>query len=875
MSDTPEFDITPPLEPPLDRLLTRRVQGLLLALLLVASPVVWLAIKPFVWVRTVEFSIMPTGQPGPDWALEWQHEHDCPWNGIWLSLSLPPTHAQTIEVKVPWKSTNPDGSKIGFHLYEVNGSMWTLRRADLKSALARWQQDPISMQAAGWDFQGHWFPGVGEGGGICCDSEGVLRIPVPAYAAQGNISLNTEKMLHGGDISVQFAGVTQQINTFAKVWEGLGIPLPRSGVEPVDPTLVRATLPAYAVADVRFAKPADAGGAILSPVTLRTSVFGMAMADRTFRWGDGARDIGGGQCEVTGPGARLGVPIKTTIPVHAFGSALVATALLGVWCGVVCVAFPVSRACVRSISAMFHRWRGERVLARRPSHPLGPLFWLVLCVVALVHAWVAHWAPMDFPPDSVEYVINAQRLFETHSVAHFNAWRLPGTSFVLLPFIAFFTRPEHAMALAQAFGGVLIAIMSYDVARRFMPRGAALLAMLLVGLDPTMLVWERHVMSEGTFTFAIVLWVWLLVRLIASRRTPSLPWWRTIAWAIALGVVSGFSPLIRGNAQLLLLAAPIGVIFALVARASILRAMAAGALVAGASLLVVVPWAMHIRQRFGQPAIMIGGGVASEIFTWNAGLLDVNQTALYDAANLQAVKQQEVRTNDPFTFMHRITQSPRVPYPPGIAPWVGQFGKDWLKQNSASGVAASESRARRGPECLREMIVGLASPLFRVGNSPFPATSYWARPMFGKLLVGGTNNWYMGPEQLIAGGWDATIINKVYARTQQDLAPLANDPDTRLFHALYSAFERVRMFLGALWILGGIFALREWNRPLLIIWGVSAATLLALAYLVYGGESRYIEPFYPLMTIIAAFGLARLLQHIAASNTLHNRISTV
>ncbi|MFA6046949.1 MAG: hypothetical protein WC718_18345, partial [Phycisphaerales bacterium] len=84
----------------------------------------------------------------------------------------------------------------------------------------------------------------------------------------------------------------------------------------------------------------------------------------------------------------------------------------------------------------------------------------------------------------------------------------------------------------------------------------------------------------------------------------------------------------------------------------------------------------------------------------------------------------------------------------------------------------------------------------------------------------------------------------------------------------YVATPGLRTGIGIFWLLGGIIALREWNRPLLVIWGVALVTVLALAYLVFGGESRYVEPYYPLMTLLAAFGLARIFQYISTPRQL-------
>ncbi|MBI1189785.1 MAG: hypothetical protein GC200_03775 [Tepidisphaera sp.] len=847
----------------MDRVLTRRVRLLLLALLVVASPAAWLAIKPFVWTRSLEVKLTPNATSKDLWRIDWQEWGGGAWNGRWVDLGELSDRPDALEIRLSGVCSDPGRQQFGFHLYQVTaGSAWSVSRADLKAALAQWGRDPAPLRAQGWVFEGAWIPGVGDGGGVFCSSAGRIRIPIPAEAARVGIGVETEKTVHGGDIELTFGGDATRANTHAAKWEPLKVPLRRRGVDVAGETLtLRATLPALPIADVRLRKGSPGDEAEVSPLVLHTRLFGLSLPDRTFEWS--RRD----ELE-----RRLTQPIKTTIPVHLLGVGIVAAGSALVWLFVFRVAIPGCGWMLRRARVAFHRWRGEQVLAVRAGRPFGGGFWFALAMISAVHLWVAMWAPVIYLPDSVDYVVNGQVMWQklsmplgpseswwdhiSGSFAHLGAYRLPGVSFLLVPFIAVFSRPEEAMALAQSAGGVLIAVMCYDVARRFMPRGAALIAMLLVGLDPPGLIWERHIMSEGTLTFAVVLWMWLLVRLVIAARRSSAPSWALLGWSLALGLVAGFSPLIRGNAQLLVVATPPAIVFALLGAAPLKRVAALAAVALLSSGVVVGPWALHVRAQYGRPAVFIGAGFADFAFTYIAGLADINQTRVFDAAEYESARTLANSTKDPFPLAERVNNASGLADVPG--------GDAWSRQDARCAIVSAESRARAGPRVLWHMWTGFVHQTARLGRSPFASTSYWGSHLFGQNIDAlGDMNWEVGPQRHSLHARQPEALQRVYERTRRDVSYLKTSPNAKLFHAMFLGFDYVRMVLGVSFLAGGLIALREWNRPLLVVWGVCALTILAYCYLAYGGESRYIEPFYAPMTVLGVYALARMCQYIA------------
>lgn len=850
MSNRPPRESDPPTEPTLDRYLTPRIRNLLLTALLLLSPALWLAIKPLVWARELECSLTPGRATGAIWSLEWQQGHDGPWNGQWINLASLGAIPQTLEIRLPGKSATPSPSAPGFHLYEVTGGPWRLSGPDLKAALAKWQADPSLARAEGLAFEGNWIPGVGDSGGVFCDSPGTLRLPIPADAVQAGIRFRTEKTPRGSDIECLFAGDRKIFNTRADQWQPLEISLQPAQASPGATATIRCPLPAYSIASLRLSRQSDDGVPIrISGLTLHTRLFGLSLPDRTLPPPSDPA-LPPGAAAFTSPSVLLSGPIKTTISVHLAGLAFIIGGLLALWHSLWAGLRALDQA-LHAANRAFHHWRGERLLPATPRPHFGPAFWSCLALISLAHFWMAFWAPLLFPPDSIDYIINAQRLYDTSSFAHFGAWRLPGTSLILYPFIAIFSHPERALALAQAVGGILVALMCHDVARRFVPAPLAALTMLWIGLDPTGLVWERHIMSEAPMTFATSLWMWLLVRLCDPTPTTFA---KRALWALALGLVCGFAPLIRGNAQVMAILAPVGVAAALWSLVRPTRALGLGAITLAASLSLLVPWVAHIHQQYGRPRVMIGGGFANLAFTWNANLMDVNQTRLYDAQTLELVRQQELARNDLFGFVPRLNASPRLQQSPLL--------HSWIQQDERCAIAANESRARHGSQSLRAMLHGAGTILLGVRPEQFASTRYWSRSYFGILPEGQSQSWDVDVPRLPYPIADRPRLEQIHARTTSDIAFLKTDPSAKWFERWYSLFDHSRFITGLLFLAGGLAALREWNCTLLTIWGLSFATILALAYLVFGGETRYVEPLYPAMSVMAAFGLGRIIQSV-------------
>lgn len=844
---------------PPDCLLTRRALRIACILIVVASPALWFVLRPFALSRSVTLGIAPVSDVGERWSFEWQRAGDGS-NGVWIDLSRAGHEPASLELRPSGACEDPAKSEFGFHIYELTSTGWSLRRADLKAALAEFLTRPAQARAKGWDFSDGWSPGVETSGIIYRGhAPGFIRIPVPAHAVASGVSIASEKTPVGGAVALSFAGQDSSFSCYAPKWESLVVhPEPARLVGAQRPTIPLPNYPIEAAALLWH----DSPGAVLTIDAPRvsSSVFGVRLPDRTL----GAPIVTGGEMTgdrlgtsapagaLTWRGDAIAVPPRANavgVLITSGACALLAGACLLLarlpWTRVV---RPLGLAAVRFQKSV------QALPIRTPTH-LSP-FVVVLAISIIAHAWAAAWAPMLYLPDTVEYIYNAQRLYDTGEFSHFNAWRMPGVSFLLLPFIAAFKRPEMAFGWAQAASGVLIACMTYDILRRLVPRSWAALGMLIVAIDPVAVLWERHVITESPSAFLVTGAVWIISRFASSRRdsNPTSTAWLEVG-ALALGLIGAVATYVRGNAILVVLLAPVFAAWAVWSHGR-LRAMSLALVVACTGILAMAPWVLRNHDRYGKPAMIIGTDMARVIFAWYLGEIDVNQTACFDFDAWKEARASKAKGANEFTFMSQLDRSARLPPVEGVSAWVRRIER--------CRIAADESRARRPVPAARIAAESLLSHLGIYHAHPyFRNTDFYTQPHRGKLFPGEPTNWGRPPSNH-DHAFHAAQYRPIVARTYHDVSWLANSRQAAIMRNWYEMFDWIRPIIGVSLCLGVLVALREWKPVPLLAAGLWGGNALAFSWIVLNGETRYSEPLYALAAILAVFGLARSWQWLTS-----------
>ncbi len=142
-------------------------------------------------------------------------------------------------------------------------------------------------------------------------------------------------------------------------------------------------------------------------------------------------------------------------------------------------------------------------------------------------------------PDHLLYNLHAEALVRGEGYTEAGrptAYKPPGTSFLLAGVYTMFGIDYRAAHLLMCLLGALTCPLVYRVARRGMPRNAALAASALLALDPGHAYYSMHFFSETPWGFFFMASLVLLDAGLAGGR-----WW----WAALAGVAMGWATLIR------------------------------------------------------------------------------------------------------------------------------------------------------------------------------------------------------------------------------------------------------------------------------------------------------------------------------------------
>jgi 4-amino-4-deoxy-L-arabinose transferase-like glycosyltransferase len=157
------------------------------------------------------------------------------------------------------------------------------------------------------------------------------------------------------------------------------------------------------------------------------------------------------------------------------------------------------------------------------QHP-SSLFLILLMAFLLRAGWGLRQPAADqlgALPDQVEYLQLAQNLIHRHQFSFYDsrpniqervrAYRTPGYPL----FLAACGASVRVARLAQAFIGALTALAAYLLARHWLSNNAALLAALLVAVNPFLIYFSGLILSETLYTGMLA---WALVLLMRSNE---------------------------------------------------------------------------------------------------------------------------------------------------------------------------------------------------------------------------------------------------------------------------------------------------------------------------------------------------------------------
>jgi tetratricopeptide (TPR) repeat protein len=188
--------------------------------------------------------------------------------------------------------------------------------------------------------------------------------------------------------------------------------------------------------------------------------------------------------------------------------------------------------------------------------------------------------PWNLPViDALTYEDEALRILEgrpTPSVY----WQAPGYPYFLAGVFAAAGWSARNVALVQALLGALTCLLTYLIARRWLPGPWALAACVICALYGPRLYFGAQLLRPALFAFLLMVWLWAHLRIRRARG----------GWgALASGALLGLAALVRENALLLVPAVALWEAFAQRAEIRARARWRAAALVILGTLLVVAP----------------------------------------------------------------------------------------------------------------------------------------------------------------------------------------------------------------------------------------------------------------------------------------------
>jgi hypothetical protein len=463
---------------------------------------------------------------------------------------------------------------------------------------------------------------------------------------------------------------------------------------------------------------------------------------------------------------------------------------------------------------------------------------VVVALASLVRLGLAFRAPVLIVGDSETYLGPALDL-ERLQGFELMLKRTPGYPLVLAGSLALFGEDVRSIALVQHGLAVVTSLTSYLIALRLSGRLAGVVAGLTTALAGNLMVYERMVMTETLFTCLLVLGLLATLAGVGNWSARGSGRSRGIGLMLVAGVLVALATLVRPVAQPLVLLPALGL---LLAGAGWRQALIGGAIAVLGFALPIGAWS--VRSATAGEGAAIGA----------LGQTLVGRTARHDR-------------RDPATDSGFVYFDPDLDF--GETDEVRYQAKRILQEAANRGTSGRTVHTRLRKE------LGLSDAAADRLMRDLALEAIGRRP--GYYLVGTGQRflrlWVSGPERL-SGFWNdrSTIIR---AWEDADTRPLLDQPTGPLNFDLPAAELLVSIWqpaglgpaLPALFVLGCLAAMIDRRLRLALLPAVIVVGLLLLSAALVGGVARYRYPEDPLIFVVAAVGVAWLVEQVRARLT--------
>jgi len=790
----------------------RRV--LMFVALVLASIGAWAWFGPVLLRRHVFAEV--TAPTARDWTVEWTRADDGTRHGAYVELD--DHQSRVVEITVEPREDAPD-QPYEFWLYSLKTD------ADTKYNLVKLTDHG---RAKGWVPNEHG-PGilyVGPG-------PGTLRIPVDT----GVIAVGYGKTPRTGKVTVRFRGEVVTLPTGGAGGSEIAV-IPGDLRRPPSGTLTRR-LPVYDTGEVTFACAASPGDTLaITRARLTFAVANRWVFSRgaTLEPVEDIERVDETTWRVTG--AR---PTVRFIVDHAAGPVAFAAGSLAMF-GVLVVVCAGLYGVIRLVPPVL-RCRGTPTV-------------VIALLVLTVHTLVAVFVPTLITSDGMDYMDAADGLANGKGFANFPDYKAPGLSILIAAAMKVSNHFLDTFAWMMALMAVGTSLMAYHFVRARASHGWAVGAALVVGVHPSLITYEAHLLRELP-SAAIMMAVSLGILTIRDRLGKGLgvAW----GWTLSLALLCAAGAATRENLQILAFIVPL--VLLLPGAGTLRRRAVPAVVVCVVSALIVLPGVLSIRRVYGnlslvRPKIHYNRLLAAqgnrahdanfaEFFTKEQWLTFRNEhlkRALVDNDLSALLNRSKLATDARFTgpnkgdqqqraFMEEATaREPLAFYRASVRAFVSQLGLWNIQTGAMKPVAPSDeyySRALRGEP--------IAAP------TNFPSDTVVA-----------VNNARLKPRK------DRLLF--LVADNRRGIDHLEDQPLTRLFNEWFYTSRALRPFAGWLFLVGVGLAVYRRDVSLAAVGGIVLLSTFAAAFVVGTPTDRFGVPFIPVIWCVALIALSQLLR---------------
>lgn len=470
-----------------------------------------------------------------------------------------------------------------------------------------------------------------------------------------------------------------------------------------------------------------------------------------------------------------------------------------------------------------------------------------LALLIGVRLWVIGFTPMMLWTDSALYTHHALIFWESGKVEDGSFHFMPGYPVFLSPFVGLFENYTLPLGLVQAAMGVASAWLCLLILRPVVGRWWAIAGMLLLGLDPDLISFERWVLTETLGLFLVMLIAYLASR--EARRDPQkfAGVAGSIAIAIALGMLCAAAVYVRSALQVLIVLVPVMLLAMRLPRLRVIYAVQA-VLVGVIALGLLHPWMSSAKEQHGRYAMALSMNFARIQCAQMSGAIDENQTTAFDHERWLAIAEQ-VRDGrmSAWNFANAVRTGEVFPKPEQPLTWINH-------RELVNGYITEESYARKRSARVRAFFIAATTHLGLWTKWDHPRTNIniveFTSPFRGR---------YWSDSNIPAPG-----VNRPWAET--DLGPRAKRPLEHLkgsasagyFEEWVYAWRMLRPAVGLLFLVGLVSSFFRRRYEIFSLAVIALACAMAVSLLTLCAVERYRSVNTGLLVVIAIFGAARL-----------------